>query len=106
MTSSTSTNRIRPHVTKVKVWLSEGRQKLLAQHRDRSPGIQVCARLSDLLDTVVLEVFEAALTDFGEQREDVRSQIALIPYGGYGRREMAPYSDVDLMLLHSKEMTS
>ena len=102
MTPSTNTNRIRAHVKKVKFWLSEGREKSLAQHRDQSPGIQVCARLSDLLDTVVLEIFEAALTDLGKQAEDVRSQIALIPYGGYGRREMAPYSDVDLMLLHAQ----
>ena len=94
-------NRIRSDVLKVKQWLIEGREKLLKQHREGSPGIQVCNRLTELLDTVVLEIFESALGDYGEQMADVRSRIALVPYGGFGRREMAPYSDLDLMLLHT-----
>ena len=28
------------------------------------------------------------------------SDIAIVAYGGYGRRDVAPYSDVDLMILH------
>ncbi len=58
-------NRIRSDVLKVKRWLIEGREKLLKQHHDGSPGIQVCNRLTELLDTVVLEIFEAALSDYG-----------------------------------------
>ena len=93
--------RIRSDVLKVKQWLIEGRAKLLKQHREGSPGIQVCNHLTELLDTVVLEIFESALGDYGQQIADVRSRIALVPYGGFGRREMAPYSDLDLMLLHA-----
>ncbi len=88
-------------VRRAKQWLTPGRERLLLQHREGSPGIQLCARLTELLDSVVLEIFEGALGSFGEQTAEVQSQIALVPYGGYGRREMAPYSDVDLMLLHT-----
>ena len=92
---------MRDTVPRVKQWLAQGRERLLVQHRNGSPGIQVCAHLTDLLDTVVLEIFEGALAASGERMSELCSQIALIPYGGYGRREMAPYSDVDLMLLHT-----
>ena len=44
---------------------------------------------------------EAALDDLGEAGpKGCWSQIALVAHGGYGRRDVAPYSDVDLMILH------
>ena len=33
-------------------------------------------------------------------------QIALVAHGGYGRRDVAPYSDVDLMILHARRPAS
>jgi [protein-PII] uridylyltransferase len=89
--------RIRSSVLAAREKLADGRAKLRAQHQAGSPGIQVCARLTDLLDTVLLDLYYDAIDDVGR---DVESLIALAPYGGYGRRDVAPYSDVDLMLLH------
>ena len=89
--------RLRPSVLAAREKLADGRAKLRAQHDAGSPGIQVCARLTDLLDTVLLDLYHDALEDVGR---DIESLIALAPYGGYGRRDVAPYSDVDLMLLH------
>ena len=89
--------RLRPSVLAARERLAEGRAKLREQHDRGSPGIQVCARLTDLLDSVLLDLYHDALEDAGD---GVESLIALAPYGGYGRRDVAPYSDVDLMLLH------
>jgi len=81
--------------------LAEGRAKLREQHDRGSPGIQVCARLTDLADEVILELFEAVLKELGEDGPDgLRRHVALVPGGGYGRREIAPASDIDLMILH------
>lgn len=82
--------------------LAEGREKLRQRHLKGSPGIQVCAALTDLLDTIILDLFESALEDLErEGHSGLRSEVALVPHGGYGRRDVAPYSDVDLMLLHT-----
>src|SRR5580704_15640276 len=82
--------------------LAQGRAEIQAQHDAGSPGIQVCLRLTDLADAVVLDLYEAALADlFPGDNESIRSQLALVPQGGYGRLDMAPYSDIDLMLLHA-----
>src|SRR3954468_24884314 len=82
-------------VVAAKEKLATGREKLRQQHERGSPGVQLCTHFTELLDEIVLDLFGAAA------EERLASRIALVAHSGFGRREMAPYSDVDLMLLHS-----
>ncbi len=89
--------RLRPAVFTAREQLASGRAKLREQHDRGSPGIQVSLHLTDLLDTVVLGLYAASLADSDTQ--DMEAEMALVPIGGFGRRDVAPFSDVDLMLL-------
>jgi [protein-PII] uridylyltransferase len=92
---------LRSSVLAAKDWLAEERAKIKQQHDGGSPGIQVCARLTDMLDRVVLDLFEPALEELtSDDQVLLRHEVALVAHGGYGRRDVAPYSDVDLMLLY------
>lgn len=98
----TSGVRLRPSVIAARQRLVEGREKLRQRHAAGSPGIQISNALTDLVDAIVLELFESALDDLGHtETGGLRSSLALVAHGGYGRRDLAPYSDVDLMLLHA-----
>src|SRR5690606_10716431 len=77
------------------------REKLRRQHLAGTPGVQLCAQNTDCFDAILLDLIFAAATDVpGVSADKVLANITLVPHGGYGRRDTAPYSDIDLMILH------
>lgn len=91
---------MRPVVTRCRERLREGRERAREQHEAGSPGMQVSTRLADLYDDVVLDVWGEATRDYAA--DERLGGLCLVAHGGFGRRDLAPYSDADLMLLTTK----
>ncbi len=87
---------LRAVVLEAREELQSQRAKLRTQHNDGSPGLQVSTRLTEVVDAIVVRLFDAALAE--AQLGNKVADVALIAHGGYGRRDLAPYSDLDLML--------
>jgi [protein-PII] uridylyltransferase len=84
--------------------LREGREKARDQHDSGTPGMQVSTLLADLYDDLVLDVWNEAIR---EHATDERlSGLSLVAHSGSGRRDLAPYSDADLMLLTTRTAES
>ena len=70
--------------------------RLRLKHQAGGGGREICARRSELVDVILRHVFAAAANNLG----DSAMPLALLALGGYGRGELNPFSDVDVMLLH------
>jgi [protein-PII] uridylyltransferase len=84
-----------------KKFLKIEEHRLLLEHRAGGGGREICARRVDLVDVLLRHIFAAAASAAGKPRELIETPLALIALGGYGRRELNPFSDVDVMLLHA-----
>ena len=94
---------VRPAVARAVAALAVLRNRIAAQHAAGAPGVQTCGLATELCDAIVLDIWQAILDDLAAPDRRRAERLALVAHGGYGRREMAPYSDVDLMLLCDAE---
>src|SRR6266700_2888173 len=83
-----------------KKFLNVEEHRLRLKHQAGGGGREICARRAELIDVLLQYVFGAAAT--ATRRGASRTPLALVALGGYGRGELNPFSDIDVMLLHGE----
>jgi [protein-PII] uridylyltransferase len=84
-----------------KKFLKVEEHRLRLKHQAGHGGREICAHRADLVDVLLRYVFGAASTAT-RPGEPSGGPLALIALGGYGRGELNPFSDIDVMLLHRR----
>lgn len=91
----------RPAVARAAAAAVEARRRIAERHAAGGDGWAVAVLACELFDGLVRDVWESILGDLPSADADrVRATVALVAHGGFGRGEMAPWSDLDLMILH------
>src|SRR6184192_4549482 len=87
-----------------KKFLKVEEHRLRLKHQAGASGREICARRAELVDVLLRYVFGGAAAT-ARRNGETRVPLALIALGGYGRGELNPFSDIDVMLLHHQRAT-
>jgi [protein-PII] uridylyltransferase len=79
-------------------FLEHFREELKRGHREGEDGARVVQAITAMTDALVTRLFTALSDDL---RISQTGELALVAIGGYGRGELNPFSDLDLMFLYS-----
>ncbi len=100
--AATGTRRPTEVLPLYKKFLKVEEHRLRLKHQAGGGGREICARRAELVDILLQYVFGAAATS-ARGIGVAKIPLALVALGGYGRGELNPFSDIDVMLLHHQE---
>jgi [protein-PII] uridylyltransferase len=96
--TSEGSRRLRERLDLYKKFLKIEEHRLRLKHYSGAGGLEIVRDRAALLDVVLRHLFEGAVE--GSAYADKTPPVALLAIGGYGRGELSPYSDVDILFLH------
>lgn len=74
------------------------------RHDAGAPGNEVARARADMIDVMLAQLFDYALQSYTRTKGEPPSPVALVALGGYGRAELCPLSDIDIMFLYSAKV--
>src|SRR5262245_19279889 len=84
----------------VREYLSRIRGEMRARHDAGEGGLKLVAAYTDAIDRLVGFLFADATVHFLARNPRINHRCAVVAQGGYGRGELNPGSDIDLLFLY------
>lgn len=86
-------------------YIDNGRRQLFERHRSGAGGLEVAVAWSTVMDHLIRHLFSTISADCSSRLPQANSRFAIVAQGGYGRGELNPQSDIDLLFLYSWKVT-
>ena len=86
-------------LAKCKAFLQTEDAALRRHHEGGASGLSIVHARAAILDTMLIQLFDHAVASYIRTYQQMPTSVALLALGGYGRRELCPLSDVDIMFL-------
>ena len=89
-----------PHTTSIVQVLDEHRALVARRVMAGASGAETLSAMTEFVDGLIIGRYREAMRQGGDETATIgMQQCCLMALGGYGRRELAPQSDIDLMFL-------
>jgi [protein-PII] uridylyltransferase len=87
-----------------KTWMAQENRKLKELHDNQTSGMKVVKARSFVIDHLLIHMFEFDMRAFESEFGKLPFPTSILALGGYGRAEMCPFSDVDIMFLYPEKV--
>ena len=87
-------------------YLSHANGWINRYHRSGGSGLRVVHCRSIAMDVLIGHLHQLACQRILDKQGEIVAEVAILALGGYGRTELCPYSDVDLMFLYPPRVRS
>jgi [protein-PII] uridylyltransferase len=84
----------------IREYLAHARGEIRERHLAGASGLAVVAAYTDAIDHLVRFLFGNATLHYQVRNPLITQRCAIVAQGGYGRGELNPYSDIDLLVLY------
>jgi [protein-PII] uridylyltransferase len=92
-------------VCAARTYLQRSRSLLLERHRAGAGGYEIVSSYTAMVDYLIRRLFEETSRDYSRRYPSLDPRCALVAQGGYGRAELNPQSDIDLLFLYTWKIT-
>lgn len=96
---SAQIERFREYLQRSNAWI-------MRYHRHGGSGLRVVQCRSIAMDVLIQRLYLLACDRVRAQQGEICAEVSLLALGGYGRLELCPYSDIDLMFLYPSKIRS
>ena len=92
--------------SRFRTFLKVETHRLKLAHHNGGGGLEICRARAAILDHIIRHLWDATLNTLSPQARKEFPPIAVVALGGYGRGELNPHSDIDLMFLHEGQVVA